>query len=134
MADKVYLELVSPERLLLSTEVAMAVVPGSEGDFAVLPGHAPMISSVRPGILEVHETEDGEVLRIFVRGGFAEVGNDRLTVLAEEAIEVAELDREALDAHIRDAREDLEDATTDGARAKAHGALEKLEELRRALG
>ena len=134
MTDKVSFELVSPERLLMSADVDMAVVPGSEGDFAVLPGHAPVISTVRPGVLEVHGTEGGDVIRIFVRGGFAEVALDKLTVLAEEAIMLAELDRETLEGHIRDAREDIEDAETDAAREKAQAVFDKLEELGAALG
>ncbi|MFQ5533639.1 MAG: F0F1 ATP synthase subunit epsilon [Sphingomonadales bacterium] len=133
MTGKVSFELVSPERLLMSAQVDMAVIPGSEGDFAVLAGHAPMISTVRPGVLEVHEQDGGEVVRIFVRGGFSEVALDRLTVLAEEAIMIADLDRAALEQHIQDAREDLEDARTDAERETAHAILDKFEEIRAAL-
>ena len=72
MADKVQFELVSPEKLLLSEAVDMVVVPGSEGNFGVLPGHSLLISTVRPGFIDVY---DGAVIseRIFVSGGFAEV-------------------------------------------------------------
>ena len=96
MADLIQFELVSPERLLVSRAVEMVVVPGSEGDFGVLPGHAPLISEVRPGIIAVFEA--GQVQeRIFVAGGFAEVTGERCTVLAEQAMPVAEIDRAATD-------------------------------------
>ena len=84
MADTVEFELVAPERLLMSTPVSMVVVPGAEGDFGVLPGHAPFISPVRTGVIDVYR--DGAVeRRIFVSGGFAEVTPERCTVLADEA-------------------------------------------------
>jgi F-type H+-transporting ATPase subunit epsilon len=99
MADTVQFELVSPERILRSEAVEMVVVPGSEGNFGVLPGHAPLMSSVRPGTIEVYR---GNVLaeRIFVTGGFAEVTAERCTVLADEAVDVAALDRTAVEANI----------------------------------
>jgi len=134
MSDRVAFELVSPERLLMSSPVAMAVVPGSEGDFAVMPGHAPVISTIRHGVLEIHQDEDGAPTRVFLRGGFAEVIDDRLTVLAEEAIMLAELDSEQLRRHIANAEEDLRDAAGDEARAKAAAVLEQLTELGSALG
>jgi F-type H+-transporting ATPase subunit epsilon len=83
-------ELVSPERLVLSEPVDMAVIPGSEGDFGVLAGHTLMISTLRPGVIEVWQ---GETVtdRLFVGGGFAEVTESRCTVLADEAIPVAEI-------------------------------------------
>jgi F-type H+-transporting ATPase subunit epsilon len=109
MADKVTFELVSPERLLLAVQADMVVVPGSEGDFGVLPGHAPMISTLRPGAIDVYEG-DRIVNRIFVAGGFSEVANDRLTVLAEQATLYAEVDRAALPARIQAARDALAQA------------------------
>ena len=115
MADKVEFELVSPERLLLSRAVEMVVVPGAEGDFGVLPGHAPLISTVRPGIIEVHD--DGKVTdRIFVAGGFAEVNPQRCTVLAEVALPVAEIDRAKVEAELKDLGDDLAAAKTDDDR------------------
>jgi F-type H+-transporting ATPase subunit epsilon len=84
MADLLTFELVSPERLLSSGQVAMVVVPGSEGDFGVLPGHAPMMSTIRPGIIEVYATEgSAPSARYEIEGGFAEVTPDGLTILAE---------------------------------------------------
>ena len=112
MADRVRFDLVAPERLLASEDVDMVVVPGTEGDFAVLPGHAPMVSTLRPGALEVYEGDQPSD-RYFVAGGFAEVAADRLTILAQEAIPLAELDRSVLEQRIQDAEEDVADAKTD---------------------
>jgi F-type H+-transporting ATPase subunit epsilon len=100
MADQVQFELVSPERLLVSRPVEMVVVPGVEGDFGVLPGHAPLISEVRPGVISVFEGGKVEE-RIFVAGGFAEVTAERCTVLAEQALPIAEIDRGAVEADLR---------------------------------
>jgi F-type H+-transporting ATPase subunit epsilon len=122
MADQVHFELVSPERLELSTEVEMVVVPGVEGDFGVLPGHMPLISTIRPGVIYVFR--DGKVSeRIFVEGGFAEVTQETCTVLAEHAKPVADLDHgSAVDA-AQNAREDAEDAKDDLAKEHATKAL-----------
>lgn len=132
MADKLALELVSPERLLVSAEADMVVVPGGEGDFGVLAGHAPVISSVRPGVVEMHD-EGGETERIFVTGGFAEVTAEGLTVLAEDAVPVAEMDRKDLERRLRNAREDLEDAETDEATHKAQATVALLTEMLKAV-
>lgn len=107
MADAaVQFELVSPEQLLVSEDVEMVVVPGSEGDFGVLPGHSPMISTVRPGV--IHIFAGGTVSsRIFVAGGFAEVTGSRCTVLAEEALPVDEIDRASVETDLKDAVEDI---------------------------
>lgn len=128
MADKIDFELVSPERILLSTQSEMVVVPGSEGDFAVLPGHQPMISTLRPGAIEVYAGDKVQE-RIYVAGGFAEVSNDRLTVLAEEAVPFADLDRARIEQRLKDAREDLEDAKDDEARAKAQERIDQLSQV-----
>ena len=119
MADEtVEFELVSPERLLLSASVEMVVVPGEEGDFGVLPRHAPLISLLRPGVIQVFE--DGKVKdRVFVAGGFAEVTPARCTVLAEQAMPVSEIDRAAVESELKNAREDLEDAESDAERSDA---------------
>ena len=110
MADNaVQFELVSPEKLLLSEEVEMVVVPGAEGDFGVLPGHTPVISSVRPGI--IHIFEGGAVKsRIFVAGGFAEVTGERCTVLAEEAVPLDEIDRDQAEKDLQNAVDDMADS------------------------
>ncbi len=96
MADKLQFELVSPEKLLLSEAVGMVVVPGVEGNFGVLPGHALFISTVRPGVIDVYEDKTVSE-RIFVSGGFAEVTPERCTVLADEAVPVSSLDRGAVE-------------------------------------
>ena len=95
----VQFELVTPERLLVSRPVEMVVVPGSEGNFGVLPGHAPFISTIRPGTVDIYENR-AVAERIFVVGGLAEVTPERCTVLADEALPPDSLDRAALDAEL----------------------------------
>jgi len=101
MAEKFQFELVSPERLLLSEQVDMVVVPGGDGDFGVLAGHSLLISTVRPGVIDVYEGQS-VTQRIFVAGGFAEVTPERCTVLADEAVPVERLDAASAEAQIRD--------------------------------
>src|SRR5271154_309287 len=116
MADKVQFELVSPEKLLISREVGMVVVPGTEGDFGVLPEHAPLISTVRPGIIDVYD--DGATIsdRIFVSGGFAEVTGERCTVLADEAVPVKDIKPAEVETALADLQRQLAEAGDDGAR------------------
>jgi F-type H+-transporting ATPase subunit epsilon len=132
MAELLKFELVSPERLLMSAEVQQVTVPGVEGDFTVLARHAPVLSTVRPGVVTVVPESGGED-RIFVRGGFAEVNPEGLTLLAEQAIPMAELDREALAGQIRNAEEDVADAKNDDARQRAQESLDHLKQLAEAL-
>ena len=128
MADVVQFELVSPERLVLSSEVSMVVVPGAEGDFGVLPGHAPMISNVRPGVISMFNDRAIEA-RVFVAGGFAEVSNNRLTVLTEDAFALDEIKRADADARLAEAREAVGDASDDRARANSEKQLAIAEAL-----
>jgi F-type H+-transporting ATPase subunit epsilon len=100
MADRVQFELVSPERLLLSEMVEMVVIPGSEGNFGVLPGHAPLISTIRPGMIEIYEGRT-VVKRLFVVGGIAEVTPERCTVLADAAMPPEDLDRGSLEIELQ---------------------------------
>ncbi len=100
------LEIVSPDRLLLSQPVDMAVIPASEGEMGVLPGHAPMIVMLRGGTIVLHEGGQ-PTARLFVSGGFAEITPERCTVLADEAIPVAEVSRAAADARLIAARDAL---------------------------
>jgi F-type H+-transporting ATPase subunit epsilon len=100
MADKVQFELVSPEKLLLSEAVDMVVVPGTEGNFGVLAGHSLLISTVRPGVIDVYEGNEISE-RIFVSGGFAEVTAERCTVLADEAVPLSSLDAAMVEANQR---------------------------------
>ena len=113
-------ELVSPEKLLKSEPVEMVVIPGTEGDVGVLPGHSLLIAAVRPGVIDIHE--GGQVREsIFVAGGFAEVSPERCTVLAEEAVPVAEIDRAEAEKRLEDAKQvltkagEVEDGDTDAA-------------------
>ena len=122
MADQVKFELVSPERLLLSTDVDSVVIPGAEGDFGVLPGHAPLISTVRPGVLEVFQGNKAEQ-RFLVVGGFAEVTPQGCTVLAEHATPVAEIAREQAAQAVQDAKEDIADSKDEAAKAEAARTL-----------
>ncbi len=120
--DKVSFELASPEALLVSSDVDMVVVPGLEGDFGVLPGHAPLMSTVRPGVIDVYQGETVEQ-RLFVSNGFAEVNERRCTVLSSEAYRLEELDRSEAEARLRAAEEELRDADTDEERTKAEAEL-----------
>jgi len=126
-------ELVTPERLLFSGAVEGVVIPGAEGDFEVLAMHAPVMSTIRPGLISVKETTAGAAKRIFVRGGFAEVGPRGLTILAEQAIALEDLSTEKLAAEIKMAEEDVADATTDMVKSAAQLKLGQLQELQRAL-
>lgn len=107
--EKLAFELVSPERLLASGEADMVVLPGEQGDFGVLPLHAPLVSLLRPGVIRVYEGQT-VVDRLFVAGGFAEVSARGLTVLAEAAEPVASISLEEARQRLRDAEEDLTDA------------------------
>jgi F-type H+-transporting ATPase subunit epsilon len=128
MADKVEFELVSPARLLYTGAVDMVVVPGSEGDFGVLPGHAPLISLVRPGVINVHD--EGRVeQRIFVAGGFAEVTQTRCTVLADEAMPVADIDRAKAEGRLQAARARLSEAESEADKAAARHEMGVAEAL-----
>ncbi|HVI29547.1 F0F1 ATP synthase subunit epsilon [Hansschlegelia sp.] len=126
-------ELVSPEKLLISDDVEHVVVPGMEGEFGVLAHHAPLMSTLKPGVVKVYKTDGGEPRRLFVRGGFADVNPRGLTILADEAVPMEEFDVAKLDVAIRDAEEDLADATSEAGRVKAQAQLDQLRELRSAL-
>ena len=116
--DKVEFELVSPEKLLLSREVDMVVIPGAEGDMGVLPQHSPAITTVRPGTIVVYE--GGAVTdRIFIAGGFAEVSDNRCTVLAEEAMPVEDIDKSSAEQALSDARDDVDAAKNNSQRNAA---------------
>ena len=122
MPDPFTFDLVSPEKLLLSEDVEMVVVPGAEGDFGVLIGHAPLISSLRPGVINTYTGKNVEK-RIFVAGGFAEVTGESCTVLAEEAMPVEDIDPADVEKRIASAREALNEADNDVARGQAEMAL-----------
>jgi len=128
---KVSFRLVMPEREILATEADMVVVPGSEGDFGVLHGHAPLISTVRPGVLEVLQGNKVEQ-RFMVAGGIAEVTPERCTVLADEAVPFEQVTPEMLADRERVAQEELSDATTDAEKVVAQKNLAVAKDLRRA--
>jgi len=132
MADKIHFDLVLPERLLISEDVGMVTLPGADGYFGVLPGHAPVITTLKPGVIDV---QGGETpgLRLFVKGGFAEVDEEKVVVLAEEAVPLHEFDVAALDVRIKDTEEDLALAKTDAERARVTEALDHLRQLRAVL-
>lgn len=125
-------ELVSPERLLVSGEVRSVVVPGSEGEFEVLPQHAPFLTVLRPGILRVTGSA-GEEQRIFVRAGFADVNGIGLTVLAEEAVPVEQLKADRMALSIRDAEEAVAATKDPVARAEAERTVASLREIQASL-
>lgn len=132
MAEAFPFELVSPERQLVTGEATQVVVPGAEGQFTVLANHAPFLSTLKPGVLEV-TMADGSTDRIFVRGGFADANPDGLTLLAEEAQRVADMDKGSLDQAIQNASEDIADAKDDAAKTAAETRLAQLEEVKAAL-
>jgi F-type H+-transporting ATPase subunit epsilon len=129
MADRVQFELVTPERLIVSSEVEMVVVPGSEGNFGVLPGHAPLISTIRPGTIDLYEGRT-IIERIFVVGGIAEVTPERCTVLADEAIAPDALDRAALDHELTEVEGNLPSLREQVGRAQGTERERLLTELR----
>jgi F-type H+-transporting ATPase subunit epsilon len=133
MADKVNFELVSPERLLVSDQYDMVVIPGGDGDFGVLPQHAPLISTIRPGVIDIHD--GGRVThQVFVGGGFAEVLPDRCTVLAQEAVMIGDIDRAEAEERLRAAELDVRDAESDGERARAEAKVAVLKAMIEASG
>lgn len=127
MADKLHFELVSPERLLNSAEVEMVVVPGEGGDFGILAGHAPLMSTIRPGVIEIYPTAGASPERVFVDGGFAEVNEKGLTILAQQAIPVGDLNPEVLTQQLAIAREDVNLAKTETERTVALRLVTVLE-------
>ena len=131
MAETFSFSLVSPERELVNQEVEMVVVPGSEGDFGVLKGHAPVISRLRPGLVSV--TADGAEKRYFVYHGFAEVTDESVSVLAEDASPVDELEASGLDQRIKNASEDVSVAKDAFEKALAEENLNHLQAVKAAI-
>jgi F-type H+-transporting ATPase subunit epsilon len=133
MPDPFKFELVSPERLLVSAQVEQVVVPGSEGEMTVLAHHTPVLTTLRPGLLDIGFPGSGEHQRYFVRGGFAEISPAGLTVLAETAIDLVELDAAQLAQAVKDAEEDVADATDNAMRDRAQTKLDHLRQVQAAL-
>jgi F-type H+-transporting ATPase subunit epsilon len=127
-----HFELVSPARLLFSGDVASVTIPGTEGEMGIYPGHSPVLSTLKPGVVTVYR-DGGSTDRIFVRGGMVEVNPQGLTLLAEVAIPMSELDAAALAKQIKNAEEDLADAKPGEAQRKAAETLEHLKALQSAI-
>jgi F-type H+-transporting ATPase subunit epsilon len=126
-----HFDLVSPERLLFSGEVDQVDVPGAEGDFGVLAQHAPFVSVLRPGILTIYN--QAETNRVMVFGGFAEVSPSGLTILADQALPVEDVDPALIAGAVKDTEEDLADTTDDRLRDKLRRRLEQLRGVQSAL-
>jgi len=133
MTDMVEFELVSPQRLVKSQSVGMVVVPCSEGDIGVLPGHTPLIGTVRPGVVDIHE--GGKVAEsIFVSGGFVEVTPQRCTLLAEEATAVSDLKQDEAQARLEAAQAALNKAESDTEKNNAEAEIKTAEAMLAAMG
>lgn len=126
-----HFELVSPEKMLFTGDVESVVVPGADGEFQVMAGHAPVMTTVSAGVLKVNG--GGAPARVFVRGGFADVSAAGLTILAEQAVDLVDVKADQVAAQIKDAQEDVADAKSDEARAKAQAKLDGLQALMRAV-
>jgi F-type H+-transporting ATPase subunit epsilon len=129
--NTLHLDLVSPERVLISGDVDQVDLPGAEGDMGILAEHAPLVTTLRPGIVTVYR--DGKREPIVVTGGFAEVGPGGLTVLADKAVPRENFDLAMLSSEIKDAEEDVADATDAAQRDKIARHLEQLKALQAAL-
>jgi F-type H+-transporting ATPase subunit epsilon len=131
VADTLSFSLVSPERELFSGEVNQVDAPGVEGEFGVLPKHAPFMTVLKPGVVRIHEASG--VTPVFVRGGFADVTPAGLTILAEEAVRLSDVDVAGLDADIAKTKSDANDPGDEVRRKRAGERLAYLEALRAAL-
>ena len=129
MAGTFKFELVSPERVILSEDAEQVIVPGRDGDFGVLAGHAPVISTLRPGVLDI--TLPAGKRRVFVKGGFAEVDPSRLTILAQSAIDLDNAGASAISDELASAEGLLSEAKDDQARMAASEVVEQLRALQR---
>lgn len=133
MANPFKFELVSPERLLVSEEVESVVIPGSEGEMTVMANHAPVMTTIKPGVVTVKPASGGAEERYVVFGGFADILPSGCTLLAESATSVADIDRADLAQRIQDAREDVADAKDDAQRTRAEQQLNHLITLESAM-
>ena len=132
MAEPYKFELVSPERLLVSEDVEYVVIPGTEGEMTVMAQHAPVMTTIKPGVVTVKSVSGGEE-RYVVFGGFADILPDGCTLLAESATAVKDIDRDDLARRIQEAREDVADAQHDEDRTKAEQFLDQLTTLEGAI-
>ena len=127
MTQKINFELVSPESKIMSDGVTMAVIPGSEGDFGVLSGHAPLVANVRTGVVEIYRENMNDITdRVFIAGGVADVTGDQCTLLAEQAINVNDIDKTDIDKQITEIESDLSSITDEGDKNRYHKKLDIL--------
>jgi len=131
--DTIQFDVVTPDRLTISQAVNMVVLPGGGGDFGVLPGHAPLLSNLRPGTIAIYDRAMKVVDRLFVEEGFTEVKPDRCTVLAEEAVPVKDITRDHADARLKKAHDALLVADTFGVRIGAERELRVAEAMYEAM-
>ena len=127
MADTLLFSLVSPERELYSGNVDQVDIPGTEGNFGVMPNHSPLMAAIRTGVITV--TENGAETQFFVQGGFADVTPSGLTVLAEQAVAMSDLNKADVEAQIASVEASLPNLTGDAALA----ASQDLEGLKAIL-
>jgi F-type H+-transporting ATPase subunit epsilon len=132
MAEAFQFELVSPERLLVSEQVESVVIPGAEGEMTVMANHAPVMTTIKPGVVTV-KTSGGKEERYVVFGGFADIVPAGCTLLAESAVAVGDIDRADLARRIQEAKEDAADAKDDQSRSKAEQFLSQLTTLEGAV-
>lgn len=133
MDEQILFEIVTPAKLFLSQEVHLVVLPGEGGNFGVLPRHAPLLSSLRPGTIEIHDEKLRVIEQIFVEQGFVDVTPERCTVLAEEAIPVREITRDFADERLKRATDALMVADTFGVRIGAERELRAAEAMTEAV-
>ncbi len=132
MADTFKFDLVSPERLLVSEAITAAIIPGSDGEMTVMAHHAPVMTTIKPGVVTVSRA-DGTTERYVVFGGFADIVGNGCTLLAESAVNVNDVNRADIEQRLQDAREDVADAKSDDERTKAETYLSQLTTLQAAL-
>ena len=129
LPDRIRFEVITPSRVLIQQDVHLVVIPGGDGNFGVLPGHAPLLSTVRPGTVEIYDADMKVVERIFVEGGFAEVNPERCTLLAEQAMDVREITRDRADTRLQQADQALLAAEDPGVRIGAERELKAAEAM-----
>jgi F-type H+-transporting ATPase subunit epsilon len=132
MAESFQFDLVSPERLLVSQQVESVIIPGAEGEMTIMANHAPVMSTIQPGVVTVKAADGGEE-RYVVFGGFADILPSGCTLLAESAVAVKDIDRDDIARRIQEAREDAADAKDDETRSKAEQFLHQLTTLEGAI-
>jgi F-type H+-transporting ATPase subunit epsilon len=132
MAESFQFELVSPERLLASEQVESVVIPGAEGEMTVMANHAPVMTTIKPGVVTL-KAASGQEERYVVFGGFADILPTGCTLLAESAVSVKDIDRTDIARRIQEAREDVADAKDEGSRTKAEQFLNQLTTLEGAI-